>query len=681
MEHTASHKCTVGSVLVVLIASLLFGIIIGSTGPSIDTMKNEVMDFEGNIMRLPETSEFVVFTASEASWFSALVAVGALVGAIIGGPIVNGFGHKIAIAVTCPIYIISFLIQAYVSNVWLLFLSRVMTGISVGMNSFTVPTYISEVSPNHLRGLLGACNQLAITTGILVVYFLGANLTIDGGLVLSADDPTKVIGMAPPESFCNWRLLAFLNSVPTCLLIILITVIPESPLWYARNGRISEALIAHRRLRGGYEIEPEAKELMLLDVRHTAEKSDPTLSLFPSAVKPIFICIALAFFQQFSGINAIMFFCTSILRNAKIKAPNTLSVTVMAEQVLITALACYLMDKVGRRILLISSAAVMTAASGLFGLYFFLQAQGASHITPMVFVSVYTYMAAFSLGVGPIPWLLMGEVIPSDSRATGSSIVTAHNWLFAFVVTVGLDSYTGLVGYHGVMWSFAICCLGLTIFATFLVPETRGKSFTEIAEFFGHSYTPLPVDIEKGQEKKYCREMNEQTNDVEIYIDVPGLEDELDTGITIVAEPITEEDTEKMLGIHTTADDEPCPQVEYNSTQDMSWITEKYMKDFTKRMEALLEKLADTHVPVVQLENSSEHDLQARRQLVWLQRGPERSESDQSNTAPPSRVDNETMIQVQNVNASDPAETSINQVQNPDLSARKRVLVNPSPYI
>ena len=568
MEHKGNNACTIGCVLVVLIASVLFGIIIGSTGPTIDTMKNEVMDFEGNIMRLPETSEFVVFSASEASWYSALVAIGALVGALVGGPIVNGFGHKVAIGITCPIYAASFGIQGFTSNVWMLYVSRVLTGISVGLNSFAVPTYISEISPDHLRGLLGACNQLAITLGILIVYFMGANLTVDDeGLVISADDPLKVLGLAPPESFCNWRLLALLNIIPACALAIFITIIPESPQWFARKGRMDESMAAHRRLRGGYEVYNESKALAILDVAQMTKKSSPVVTT-PAAIKPIFICIALAFFQQFSGINAIMFFCTTILRNAKIKSANVLSVTVMAEQVIVTALACFLMDKVGRRILLISSAAVMTAASGLFGLYFFLQTQGAQNITSMVFVSVYTYMAAFSLGVGPIPWLLMGEIIPSHIRATGSSIVTAHNWVFAFLVTITLDSYTNMVGYHGVMWTFAACCLALTLFSTFLVPETKGKSFEEIATFFGHQYAPIPQDIEQpdidvgekalsNKVEIVCDQKGEmvvdgshnaegiivdpETGEVEIVVDMPEFDNEIQIEALIEAQPFEED--------------------------------------------------------------------------------------------------------------------------------------------
>ena len=155
----------------------------------------------------------------------------------------------------------------------------------------------------------------------------------------------------------------------------------------------------------------------------------------------------------------------------------------------------------------------------------------------------------------------MGEVIPSNIRATGSSIVTAHNWLFAFAVTVGLNSYTNMVGFHGVMWTFAVCCLALTIFATFLVPETRNKSFDEIAAFFGRQYAELPQDVETAIEENgevvYAskRQVDIEVPDdvcpsghiVEIYVETPGDGDEAESGPVIVAEPIPEEDRGKTI--------------------------------------------------------------------------------------------------------------------------------------
>jgi len=163
---------------------------------------------------------------------------------------------------------------------------------------------------------------------------------------------------------------------------------------------------------------------------------------------------------------------------------DIISMTVMLEQVLVTALACYLMDKAGRRVLLMTGSSVMTGACILFGVFFALQASGYENINWMVFVSVYTYMAAFSIGVGAIPWLIMAEIFPNKIRSLGASIATTCNWIFAFIVTMTLDKMTASIQYYGVMWLFGGCCLMLTFFAFFFIPETKGKSFEEIQAWF-----------------------------------------------------------------------------------------------------------------------------------------------------------------------------------------------------
>ena len=485
------NKCAILSVGAVLCAPLLFGLMVGSTGPTIDTMKNEVLDYEGNVQRLPPDSRFVVFTADQASWFSSIVTIGCMVGALGGGPVTELLGLKKTILATIPLYAVSWLMIGLLSQVWALIMARVLVGFAVGVNSFVAPTYIGEASPTHLRGLLGASNQLSITVGILLVYLLGLVCTVSGGTIYQGTSNIP-LGPAPSGTFCDWRLLAFLNLAPTGLLAVFTFFIPESPRWLAKKGRIAEAKASLKQLRGGCETAEEVEALeRQANVSAASEYSAAQQGGRTTAFKDLWaarhqlgIGIALQFFQQFSGINAIMFFCTTIMRNAKMSNAGIVSMTVMLEQVLVTALACYLMDKAGRRVLLITGSSVMTAACILFGIFFALQAAGYDKINWMVFVSVYTYMAAFSIGVGAIPWLIMAEIFPNKIRSLGASIATTCNWIFAFIVTVTLDKMIASIQYYGVMWLFGGCCLMLTVFAFFFIPETKGKSFEEIQAWF-----------------------------------------------------------------------------------------------------------------------------------------------------------------------------------------------------
>ena len=483
-----NNKCAILSVGAVLFAPLLFGLMVGSTGPTIDTMKNAVLDYEGNVQRLPSDSSYVVMTADQASWYGAIVAIGCMVGALGGGPVTELLGLKKTILATIPLYAVAWLMIGLLSQVWALILARVIVGLAVGVNSFVAPTYIGEASPTHLRGLLGASNQLSITVGILLVYLLGLLCTVDGGFVYHGDS-SVIIGPAPNGTFCNWRLLALLNLIPTGLLALCTFLIPESPRWLAKKGRLEAAKRSLHRLRGGCETTEELEALEQQANLHAATDyavaSNSYTDLW-SAKYQLGIAIALQVFQQFSGINAVMFYCTTIMRSARMENAGTISMTVMLEQVFVTALACYLMDKAGRRVLLLTGSIVMAAACAVFGLFFLLQSQGTTGINWMVFASVYVYIAAFSIGVGAIPWLIMAEILPNNVRSLGASIATTCNWTFAFIITMSLDKMTASIQYYGVMWLFGGFCVGLAIFAYLFIPETKGKSFEEIQAYFEH---------------------------------------------------------------------------------------------------------------------------------------------------------------------------------------------------
>ena len=493
------------SAIAILMAPLLFGLIIGSTGPSIDTMRNEVKNFEGHIFKLAPGSRFEVFDEGQAAVYSSLVTIGAMIGSIMSGYITENFGFKSAILVTIPMYLAGSFILYVCKDVMLLFAARTLTGIAVGINSFVVPTFLADFAPVHLRGRFGTANQLCITIGILAVYFLGMLFRVDdpghafagtrpSGIELNDMDGfrhTSAIQEAPSRIFCNWRALALVNALPALILAMSLAFIPESPSWLASKGRIPEASYALARLRGDQETK---EELVALSSIHESVKKlhqaklagmqVSTWALMKRGWKQLGIAIALQFFQQFSGINAIMFYCTSIMREAKVEQAELVSVSVMLEQVLVTALAVMLMDLAGRKVLLIVGASVMAAACGLFGLYFFLQSIQATSVIMLMYVSIYAYMAAFSIGVGAIPWLILGEIFPVQLRSVGASVATLSNWIFAFIVTLAFQPAASVIGVEGVLWTFGICCVGLVVFAALAVPETKGKSIEEIQEYF-----------------------------------------------------------------------------------------------------------------------------------------------------------------------------------------------------
>jgi sugar porter (SP) family MFS transporter len=477
------------SVAGILGAPLLLGIIIGSTGPSIDTMKNSVLDASGNILRLEDTNPLVVFSATQAAVYSAIVAIGAIAGALLGGPLVGLCGFRWTMAFTVPLFLASSFIVFSSSVVWALYTARALTGIAVGINSFTVPTYISDIAPVCLRGYLGTCNHLFVAIGVLVVYLVGLVCRADGGFVFpQGSDDSTLIRPAPAGSFCDWRKMALFNVIPTIIFGVCLCFIVESPRWLAAHGKLDKAKKILRYLRGGVDRVPAAEEMALVDLVKKDDKMAGNAR--PSFSRQIIVGVFLMILQQLSGINAILFFCTSILRDAKMEHANQVAVYVMIEQVVVTFIACILVDKVGRKILLVIGASLMALACASFGVFF--DSRDTVDLPYLIVPILYTYMAGFAIGVGPVPWVVMGEIFPDSIRTTASAIATIVNWLCAFLVTLSMNHAVEFMGYPGVMWCFGAVSVVLVFFTVLAIPETRKKSFASIQAAF----TGVPDDYE-----------------------------------------------------------------------------------------------------------------------------------------------------------------------------------------
>jgi MFS family permease len=475
MSNRPSTAYSIFGILTVLIAPLLLGLIIGSTGPSIDTMKNDVQDSEGRHLKLPTPNQYVVFDTKSAAIYSSLVNIGAMAGALMSGYIADSFGYKRTILITVPLYASCFVMMYTAVNPIFLFVARTLVGIAVGINSFTVPTYIADLSPLNLRGLFGAANQLCITIGILVAYLMGSHFRVDDRALYhpplenieltNSGNAQSVLDPSLARAFCDWRYLALVNLVPVILLGVLVMFIPESPTWTARKQNPERTKRIAREVGG-------------------AEKSKSNWAHLMGVKKQLGVAVALQFFQQFSGINAVMFFCSSIMRTAKIEHADRYASSVMLEQVIVTAIAAVLMDVAGRKVLLLLGASVMAAACGVLGLYFLLMDSSVKGIIIMLLSGMYAYIAAFSIGVGAIPWLILGEIFTPETREMGASIASTANWLFAFVVTLTYLPASKMFTTQAVMWLFGVCCIGLVIFAALAVPETKGKTVEEIQAFF-----------------------------------------------------------------------------------------------------------------------------------------------------------------------------------------------------
>jgi SP family facilitated glucose transporter-like MFS transporter 8 len=197
--------------------------------------------------------------------------------------------------------------------------------------------------------------------------------------------------------------------------------------------------------------------------------------------KAMRLSIFLHLAQQFSGVNAVIFYQTPILKDANISWYETASVITMLLNVLMTWVACILVDKLGRRPLFIMSMTGMSISAFAVGFYFMLQSPGEpAKAVWLLLLGSYSYIASFAIGAGPIPWLMMAELFPDDVRGKACLIASALNWCCSFIVTCTVKALKGVLEYQGLFWLYGGVCAMSTIVATFLVQETKGKSLDEV---------------------------------------------------------------------------------------------------------------------------------------------------------------------------------------------------------
>ncbi|KAK2514975.1 Slc2a8 [Columba guinea] len=412
-----------------------------------------------------------------ASWFGSVVTLGAAVGGVLGGYLVDKIGRKLSLMLCSVPYVLGYIVIISAHNVWMLYFGRMLTGLASGVTSLVVPVYISEVSHPKVRGMLGSCVQLMVVTGILGAYVAGITL--------------------------KWRWLAVLCSFPSCIMLLFMSFMPETPRFLLNRNKRAEAVAALCFLRG-----PHADhEWECQQVEARVQEEGLNLSEFknPSIYRPLLIGVALMFFQQITGINAVMFYAETIFEEANFKDSRMASVVVSSIQVCFTAVAALIIDKTGRKVLLYISGLIMALSTALFGLYFKMVLPNGnnssnsdvwftlnsaspgteSSISWLAVVSLGLFVAGFALGWGPVPWLLISEIFPLKARGISSGACVLTNWGMAFLVTKEFHDLIGFLTSCGTFWLFsAFCCLNV-IFTAFYVPETKGQTLEQIEAYFG----------------------------------------------------------------------------------------------------------------------------------------------------------------------------------------------------
>lgn len=395
-------------------------------------------------------------------FMTAAVPLGALVAASVAGPITDRFGRRSVLMAAASLFAVGALMAAVIDTVMLLIVARFLLGIAIGMAAVAAPLYIAECAPLKSRGAMVSTYQLAITVGILVSYLTG---------VVIDDETAK--GM--------WRIMFGLGIVPGLLFLAGLALLPESPRWLVRQQRTQEARASLARLRSpAADVDGEVAE-MVRSV--TAELNKPAgyRALLEPAVRPALIVgVGLFFLQQLSGINAVIYYAPDIFSHAGFDSSRTqllATIGVGVVNVATTVLAMFLIDRLGRRPLLIVGflGAAVTMLVIALGVVF-------PKVVPswLIIAMLLLYIASFALAIGPLPHLLMSEIFPLRVRGPGMSMASLSNWGFNFVVVFTFPLMLAGPGLAFTFTLFALICLGGLVFTLTRVPETTGHSLEAI---------------------------------------------------------------------------------------------------------------------------------------------------------------------------------------------------------
>jgi len=417
---------------------------------------------------------FHLQSASAVGWANSCALVGCFAGSLIAGMLGDRYGRKPILLVSAVLFAVSSILTGWATSFATFILWRIAGGVAIGLSSNISPLYIAEVSPAAHRGRLVSLNQFAVVIGILLAQIVNWQIAApvpehasSGALLMSWNVLT------------GWRWMFTAVAVPSIIFLVAAFAIPESPRWVLTQGRTEQALTVLRRIGGSTEY-AEAESAAI--IRALREEESSGAASWRGLVRPgvrtvLIVGIVLAVLQQWSGINVLFNYAEEVYRAAGLGANQILFDIVITGTInlLFTLVAMAVVDRLGRRPLMLIGCLGIGASHLLAGLAYHIGQHGAA-----VLVLTLCAIACYAMTLAPLTWVLIAEIFPNRLRSLGVSTAASALWISSFALTYSFPFINRALGNSGSFFIYGAICLAGAAFVFCFVPETKGRTLEEI---------------------------------------------------------------------------------------------------------------------------------------------------------------------------------------------------------
>jgi MFS transporter, SP family, arabinose:H+ symporter len=408
-------------------------------------------------------SQLFQLDAAGIGWAAGCALIGCIAGCVAAGTVADYLGKKKGLALCALCFALSSIGMTFASDLHQFVLWRLIGGVGIGAASVISPNYIAEIAPTRVRGRCVTLYQLGIVIGILAAVFV--NMLI------------QRMGDEAWNTSTGWRWMFLAGVVPAMLFGLMILPAVESPRWLMKMGRRDQAIAVLAKINGADVARSEAAEIensLAIEEGHISE-------LFTTFRRPLLLGIMLAGLQQISGITPLFSFLPEIFRAAGTATSDAFSQSVLVSLInlLFTLFALWLVDRAGRKTLILAGTTVQFISFALIGWFYHIHGSGLA-----VLIFVMSFVAGHAFGNGVACWVIISEIYPTKVRGRGMSIATTALWLVGYLGNQLFPIMQQRLGSDGTFWLFSGGALLTVVLVAWLIPETKGRSLEEITKLW-----------------------------------------------------------------------------------------------------------------------------------------------------------------------------------------------------